>query len=64
MTEQGKCKDCKFYREGERVHLVFSAFGPPRDYTVIERLCWRHPEHVNVRRDHWCGDYEANDKGE
>jgi hypothetical protein len=66
MTQPNKCKDCKFYSEAERTVLVpdWAAPGNPLRFTVTDITCWRHPEHVKVSEDHWCGDYTANDKGE
>jgi hypothetical protein len=57
MTQQGKCKDCKFYNEEERTVFVLGLFGPGQELTLTETKCWRHPKHVKVSEDHWCGDY-------
>jgi hypothetical protein len=57
MTQPNKCKDCKFYSESEKTVFVLGLFEPGHELTLTETKCWRHPEHVKVSEDHWCGDY-------
>jgi hypothetical protein len=57
MTEQGKCKDCKFYSETEQVVFLLSHFRPGEEHTLTARVCSRYPTHVKVSENHWCGEF-------
>jgi hypothetical protein len=58
MTQQGKCKDCKFYSVLEQRVMLLGLPEPHTHHTLIDQTCRRYPTHVKVGEDHWCGDYE------